>query len=144
MTSSEQNTERTWAAFAHLSALLGILIPFGNLIAPLAIWLLKKNESAFIDDQGKESLNFQISVLIYGFIAAVLVFVAIGIFLLSSSVQGWFYGRLNVLFRAAMLGGALCMIHGSFITDVVGVGIGVAIFMYQRAFVTQKEPAAAQ
>ncbi|MFN0109168.1 MAG: DUF4870 domain-containing protein [Blastocatellia bacterium] len=75
--------EKTWGMLAHLSALLGYLIlPFGNIIAPLVIWLVKKDQSQFVADQAKESLNFQISLMIYAVIAGVLVLVVIGIFLL--------------------------------------------------------------
>lgn len=75
--------ERTWGMLAHLSALVGyLIIPFGNIIAPLVIWLMKKDESQFVGDQAKESLNFQISLMIYAVVAGVLVLVIIGIFLL--------------------------------------------------------------
>ncbi|MDY6852424.1 MAG: DUF4870 domain-containing protein [Thermodesulfobacteriota bacterium] len=67
----------------HLSALAGFIgIPFGNIIGPLIIWLIKKNDFPFVNEQGKEALNFQISLTIYGIIAALLIFVVIGIFLL--------------------------------------------------------------
>ena len=70
---------RTWAMVAHISAVAGFVFPFGNVIAPLLIWILKKEESPFVDDQGKEALNFQISITIYVLISIVLVFVIIGI-----------------------------------------------------------------
>jgi uncharacterized Tic20 family protein len=74
---------RTWGMLCHLSALsIFIGIPLGNIIVPLIIWLIKKDDHPFIDQQGKESLNFQISMLIYSVISAILVFVAVGIFLL--------------------------------------------------------------
>lgn len=59
--SSEQ---RQWAMFAHLSALLGVLIPIpgGNMLGPLIIWLVQKEKMPFVDDQAKEALNFQITV----------------------------------------------------------------------------------
>jgi uncharacterized Tic20 family protein len=59
--------ERTWGMFCHLSALIGwIVIPyFGKIIGPLLVWLLLRNQYPFVDDQGRESLNFQISVTIY-------------------------------------------------------------------------------
>jgi uncharacterized Tic20 family protein len=72
---------RQWAMFAHLSALVGFLIPFGNLIGPLVIWQVKK-EMPFVEDQGKEALNFQITVTIAGVVAAILMLVLIGIILL--------------------------------------------------------------
>jgi len=73
--------ERTWGMLAHLTAFSGFLIPFGNIIAPLVVWLVKRDQSQFVGDQGKESLNFNISVLLAGAVCAVLVFVFIGILL---------------------------------------------------------------
>ena len=55
---------RTWAMVCHLSALLGFL-PFLHIVAPLVVWLMKRDEHPFIDDQGKEAVNFQISMTIY-------------------------------------------------------------------------------
>lgn len=63
---------RKWASGAHLAWLVTVLgIP--PVIGPLIVWLLKKDEHPFVDDQGKEALNFQLSILIYGFIAVVAV-----------------------------------------------------------------------
>lgn len=73
---------RQWGMFAHLSALIGIIIPFGNLLGPLIIWQMKKAEMPFVDDQGKEALNFQIAVTIAMLICFVLMFVLIGMLLL--------------------------------------------------------------
>ena len=70
----------------HLAALAGFLIPFGSIVGPLIIWLIKKDEFPFVDEQGKESLNFQISVAIYGIVSAILIIVVIGIFLLIALV----------------------------------------------------------
>jgi hypothetical protein len=71
--------ERTWAMAAHISAVAGFVFPFGNVIGPLLIWILKKEEFPFVDDQGKEALNFQISITIYILISVVLIFILIGI-----------------------------------------------------------------
>jgi len=70
--------ERTWAMIAHLSAFCGHFIPFGHIIGPLIVWILKKDLFPLVDDQGKESLNFQISFTIYFLISIVLCFVLIG------------------------------------------------------------------
>lgn len=70
---------RMWAMFAHISAVAGFIIPFGNVVGPLLIWILKKDEFPFVNHQGKEALNFQISITIYILISVVLVFVVIGI-----------------------------------------------------------------
>jgi len=75
--------ERNWAVFCHLSALLGCLaLGVGIIIGPLVLWLWKKDTLPFVDDQGKEALNFQITVLIGGIICTALIWLLIGIPLL--------------------------------------------------------------
>jgi len=69
-----------WAMFCHLSSFALFLIPFlGNIVGPLIIWIIKKDEFPLVNDQGKESINFQISMTIYFFAAILLSFIAIGI-----------------------------------------------------------------
>ncbi|MBX6324838.1 MAG: DUF4870 domain-containing protein [Chthoniobacterales bacterium] len=71
---------RTWCVLCHASALLGLFFHFlGHLLGPLIVWLLKRGDSPDIDAHGKESLNFQLSMLIYDAIAAILCLVLIGI-----------------------------------------------------------------
>ncbi|SVB65017.1 uncharacterized protein METZ01_LOCUS217871 [marine metagenome] len=71
--------ERTWAMLCHFSAFTGLIFPFGNFLAPLIIWLIKKEELPFVEDQGKEVLNFQISMTIYLLISGILCIILIGI-----------------------------------------------------------------
>jgi uncharacterized protein len=73
---------RTWGMIAHLSTFAGYVIPLGNIVGPLVIWILKKDQMEFVNDQGKEALNFQLSVLIYLIVCIILCFVVIGFFLL--------------------------------------------------------------
>ncbi len=82
MVAMSEKDARTWAMLCHVGVFAGYIIPFGHILAPLIIWLIKKDESPFVDDQGKESLNFQISVSIYAVIAALLTLIAIGLILL--------------------------------------------------------------
>ncbi len=86
MAAMNEKDAKTWAMLCHIGAFAGYIIPFGHIIAPLVIWLIKKDESPFVDDQGKESLNFQISMSIYAIIAALLTLVVIGIVLLIAVV----------------------------------------------------------
>jgi uncharacterized Tic20 family protein len=73
------DSEKLWALFAHLGALSFMLgVPMGNIIVPLVIWLAKREASPFIDVHGKESVNFQITLMIYFSAAAVLCFLLIG------------------------------------------------------------------
>jgi len=74
--------QRQWAFFAHLSALAGIVIPFGNLLGPLIIWQIKKDTMPFVADQAKEALNFQITVCIAVLVSILLFIVLIGMLLL--------------------------------------------------------------
>ena len=55
---------RQWAMLCHLSAVLGWLMPLGNLILPVVLWQMRKGRDAFINEQGKESVNFQVSALL--------------------------------------------------------------------------------
>ena len=78
-------TARNWAVAAHLSGLsLYLGVPFGNILGPLLIWLFKKDASPFVEAQAKEALNFQISMSIYGIVAALLAFVLIGFLLIPA------------------------------------------------------------
>ena len=87
--------EKNWAAAVHGSGGIGLLcffaqIPFLNIIVPLIIWLMKREEMPFVRSQGKEVLNFQISWMIYGIAAALVIgaiglvptFIIVGIFIL--------------------------------------------------------------
>lgn len=68
----ETKTEKTTAALAHLSALSQYFIPFGNFIFPIIIWSSKKDKSEFIDYHGKQVINFQLSLLLYSIIFALI------------------------------------------------------------------------
>ena len=74
--------EKQWALICHLSGLSGYLIPFGNLIVPIIIWSIKKDEFPMVDTHGKEVINFQLSITIWMIISGILIFVIIGIPLL--------------------------------------------------------------
>jgi len=73
--------EKQLAMWTHLSAFAGFIIPFGNIIAPLVIWLTNKEKSSFVDTQGKEALNFQITVTIAFVISMILTLIVIGVLL---------------------------------------------------------------
>lgn len=73
----------TLGMLCHLLSLISYIgLPLGNIIGPLILWLIKKDQDAFVDVNGKEVLNFQISATIYALVCGLLVFVVIGLFLL--------------------------------------------------------------
>ena len=80
---STSTSVRTWCILAHATALVGFLVPVaGHIVGPLIIWLAKRQDSPEIDAHGKASMNFQISMLIWNCVAAILIIVLIGIPLL--------------------------------------------------------------
>jgi len=77
-----QKEERQWAMLSHFGTFSAFLIPLGNIIVPLVIWQVKKGESSFTVEHSKESLNFQISLMIYYIAATLLILIIIGFVLL--------------------------------------------------------------
>lgn len=89
---NKNESARTWAMLTHLSSLLWIplslstILPFSlpipliflNVLAPLMIWLLKRKQHPLIDTHGKESLNFQITLLLYSLIVGILLLLSVG------------------------------------------------------------------
>jgi uncharacterized protein len=79
-TTLPSSTERNWAVAAHVSGFIAaFFFGIGAVLAPLIIWVIKKDELPFVADQAREALNFQITVLLAGFVCWLLVFVLIGI-----------------------------------------------------------------
>ena len=78
--------ERTMAMLCHIGALIGSFMPPANIIVPVVIWMLKKDQSGFINEHGKEAINFQINLSVWAIIVSIigflLIFLVIGIFLL--------------------------------------------------------------
>lgn len=75
--------ERNWAAYCHLAALIGLVIPvIGNFLGPYIVWLQTKDQYPFVNEQGKEVFNFQITYLIMFIVSGLLSFVAFGKLLL--------------------------------------------------------------
>lgn len=76
----ETITEKNAATFTHLSALTQYFFPFGNYIFPILIWTSKKDKSEFVDHNGKQILNFQLSLLLY---SLVLIAIAVPVFIIT-------------------------------------------------------------
>jgi uncharacterized Tic20 family protein len=76
----DEREVRKWAMLCHLVALVGLLgNGIGFLLGPLVVWLLKKEDDPFIDEQGKEAVNFQITMFLAAFVSAPFILVLIGI-----------------------------------------------------------------
>ena len=88
--------EKNWAIACHAASLAWIpltligvgAIPFLNVIAPAAIWYIKKDESKLIEEHGKESLNFQISMSIYGAVAGIVLGLIVAVLVFFMFIAG--------------------------------------------------------
>ncbi|WP_372873788.1 DUF4870 domain-containing protein [Pseudomonas sp.] len=70
---------RQWAMFCHYAAFFWFLVPMiGNVIGPLIVWQLKKDLDPFVNEQGKEALNFQITFSLAMIVCGILAWVVIG------------------------------------------------------------------
>lgn len=81
--SMSESDARMWAMLAHLSALSGLVTGIGSLVAPIIIWQIQKDKSAFVNYHGKEAVNFQITMALAFAVSFVLMFIVIGVFLIS-------------------------------------------------------------
>jgi uncharacterized Tic20 family protein len=93
--------EKNWGMFCHVAVFAGFLFPLGNIIGPLIIWLLKKEQYAFVDYNARQAMNFQITFLIAMLVSALLAFVLIGILMLI----GFGIFALVVTIRAILAAG---------------------------------------
>ena len=80
------DAERNWAVFCHVGGLALYLLPFafGHVLVPLGLWLARRRQSAYVDHHGREAVNFQLSVTLYGVVAGLLIYVLIGFALLAA------------------------------------------------------------
>ena len=64
--------ERKWAMTMHFAALVGLLLAPGLVLGPLIVWALKKNDSQYLNSQGKKAVNFQLTIVLAAFVVALL------------------------------------------------------------------------
>lgn len=95
-----ERDQRVWCMLCHLSALLGYIVPFAHVLAPLLIWIAKRNTTRGIDDAGRESLNFQLTVSLFGLVGIMLSAVFIGLVMLFTLVVFHFCMTLVAALRA--------------------------------------------
>lgn len=88
---------RLWNMLCHLSSLAGFFVPFGNILGPLVVWQIKKNEFPSVDVHGKASLNFQITVTLVAMVGAAIALI------LSFFCIGWLLFPLVILIGLAGL-----------------------------------------
>lgn len=84
--SDDVRDRRLWCMLCHLSALLGYVVPFAHILAPLLIWVSRRSTIPGVDDAGRESLNFQLTVSLFGLVGIMLSAVFIGLVLIFALV----------------------------------------------------------
>jgi uncharacterized protein len=99
---SPTKEERTWGMIAHLSAFAVFVFPFaGNIIAPLIVWLARRDTSTFVEAEAKEALNFNISVALAGIVCGLLTFLLVGIPLGVILFLGWLVMTIIAAIKAS-------------------------------------------
>lgn len=93
--------DRTWGILTHAAALVGFIVPFGNVLGPLLVWAIKKEDSQFVDDNGKRALNFQITWTVLLVVAALLVVVGIGLLVVPLLAIAWLILVILAIVRAS-------------------------------------------
>lgn len=93
--------DRTWAILAHAAAFVGFVVPLGNILAPLLIWAIKKEDSRFVDENGRQAVNFQISWTIWLTISGLSVLILIGLLLLPIVAIAWLALVVIAIIRAS-------------------------------------------
>ncbi|MDO9595593.1 MAG: DUF4870 domain-containing protein [Lutibacter sp.] len=107
--------DKNYSSITHLSSFAGWIFPFGNVIAPLVLWIAKKNESAYIDNHGKAVVNFQLSLMLYSFLLALLI-IPITIFTLGLGLIAVILGIIPViiLIIVSVISASIKATHGEY------------------------------
>ena len=101
----KKNNQNTNAFLIHISAFTGFVFPFGHIITPLIAWQTLKNRSPFLDKQGKEAVNFNLSYTLYSFILTLaLIPLAIGTFFTNLNNFDTFNFNLNIPNMSGFIG----------------------------------------
>jgi uncharacterized Tic20 family protein len=101
-TTSAFQQANTWAMFAHLASFSAYISGAGLVVGPLVIWLIKKDEFELVDDQGKEAVNFNLSVLIYSLVGVLFALTVIGLIIAIPLWIALFVGHLVFTIIAAV------------------------------------------
>ncbi|WP_159951186.1 DUF4870 domain-containing protein [Polaribacter septentrionalilitoris] len=125
----KHNNENTNAFLIHISAFAGFIFPFGNIITPLIAWQSLKDRSPFLDDQGKEAVNFNLSYTLYIF----LISIAFIPFAFGSFFRNWNHHNFNMNFDFNMSNLFGFIGFGSITGIIYIIGIALVIIASLKA-----------
>jgi uncharacterized Tic20 family protein len=95
-------TDRTWAMLAHLSALAGLVVWIaGCVLGPLAVWISRRDQSAFVAEHAREALNFNITVALAAVVCLLLMLVFVGFILGAALFIAWLVLTLIAAIKAS-------------------------------------------
>jgi uncharacterized protein len=101
-TPAPTENERTWGMLAHLSAFIGLVIPLiGSVLGPLAVWIARRDTSAFVAGHAREALNFNITVLLAAIACVLLMLVFVGFLLGTALFVAWLVMTLIAAIKAS-------------------------------------------
>lgn len=130
----KQNDNNTNAFLIHISAFAGFMFPFGNIITPLIAWQTLKDRSPFLNEQGKEAVNFNISYTLYVFILSITLgsFALGSVFSRNMNYIGWNNFNINFDFNSHNLFNSV-LGFGSLTGIIYIVGIALVIIASKKA-----------
>ncbi|HEY4374736.1 MAG TPA: DUF4870 domain-containing protein [Burkholderiales bacterium] len=99
--SGYSSEERSWSAIAHLAAFAGLVIPLGNILGPLLVWLVKRNELPLVDTEAKEAMNFQITVTLCLLLCIPAFFIGVGGIMFVVILFGAFFLMIKAAIHAS-------------------------------------------
>ena len=97
MMMESDNNVRNWGMFCHLAALSGLFSGIGFILGPLIVWLVKRNEIPFVDDQGKEAVNFQLTMHLVALVAGLIAICTCGLGLVFAIPVWAIVGILDII-----------------------------------------------
>lgn len=124
----ETSTERNVAAFIHLSTFSQYIIPFGNYIFPILLWTSKKDKSEFVDYNGKQALNFQLSILIYSLILAMIAIPVLLYTVFKNVTINDFNRNCDIVFENFDYGNSIGLLTIAALALLILVGLKIAEF----------------
>jgi len=115
MMDTHEQQVRTWSMLCHFAALASLFFPLGNIIGPFVVWQIKKNELPEIDEHAKESLNFQLTILLITVVFFIALFGTLGFGVLVGNPFSMIAGGLGfglLLFFIRLISWVLVIVAG--------------------------------
>ncbi|MBB1319317.1 DUF4870 domain-containing protein [Shewanella sp. SR43-4] len=84
LTDTLSKDAKNMGLLVHAASFVGYIFPLGSVLGPLIIWLMKRDEFEFVNQCGKNCINFKLSLMIYALVSGILIFIGVGVLLLAA------------------------------------------------------------